>query len=60
MGRINSSMISPVCGQRAQKSISVASTKATGASSGNPGTRSGRCKSGAVRLSTMTLIGTTR
>jgi len=53
-------MISPVCGQRAQYNMRVASTKASGARIGSPGTRNGRGTWGAVRLSTMTLTGTTR
>ncbi len=53
-------MIWPVCGQRAQNNIKVASTNAVGERMAKPGTRSGRCKLGAVRRRTMTLIGTTR
>ena len=60
MGNINSSMICPVCGQRAQNNINVASMKANGANIPKPGIRNGRSRSGAVRRSTMTLIGTTK
>ena len=53
-------MIWPVCGQRAQYSIERREHERDGRENVRPGMRSGRCMSGAVRRSTMTLIGTTR
>src|SRR5579875_872347 len=55
-----SRMISPVRGQRAQYRSSVANTNASPAINVSAGMRSGRCNSGAVRRSTVTLTGPVR